>query len=195
MTAMMTKLKAEPTTPSLKAAEARWAEIDLKWRKMIEHRDGIRMAQSLSFDRNNQRVPQHLRDKAAPFMKQAVRRPERLDEQLADVWDEIDDFDPEYQAERDIWNAARRRETTKLAGELQPRHRAAVEKIGEALSALSRAMEEEVEIHAELARTAPEAESALLPNCIVELVIGTLADWNSPASEWARRMRKLGILE
>ena len=174
MATTMTKLKDESTAPSLESAEARWAKIHAKHCKMIEARDGMQMARSLYFDRNNKRVPERLRKIAAPFMKLAVRRPQKLDEQLDDVADEIADFEPEYQAERDLW--------------------AAVLKIGEALSALSLAMEEEAEIRSELASTAPETESALLPNCIAGLVVGSLGDFNSPASDWARRMRKIGIL-
>ena len=194
MHSMKTTATVEPAAPSLESAEARWAKIQAKHCKMIEARDGMEMARSFSLDRNNKRVPPHLRKKAAPFLKMAVRRPEKLNDQLADIEDEIDESTSEYEAVRDLWNAARRRETTRIAGDLQPRHRVAVIKIAEALSAMSRAMEAEAEIRAELARTAPEVESALLPNCIAGLVIGSLGDFNSPASDWARRMRKIGIL-
>ena len=107
----------------------------------------------------------------------------------------IEESTPEYHRGCELWAAACRRETTLIASALQPRHRRAVKKMAKALEALSIAMTEEHETRAELHRTAPERESAHLPDCSHDLNIGTLADWNSPASGWARRMRKLTILE
>ncbi len=191
---MLKPKTAEPPVPDFAAAKARWTEVDTEFRNMIERQEAMRLAISFTSGQSTKQVPQHLFDKAKPFMRLGRRRREKLIDQLADLEDEIDDSRPKVQIERELWAAARRRETNRLAGELQPRHRAAVLAIAKAVEALSRAMTEETDIRAELARTAPEPSSAYLPNCIEELVIGTFVDWHSPASAWARRMRKLNIL-
>ncbi len=191
----MTKPKPEPAAPSFETAAARWREIDAKHRALLDRREGMALAQSLTFNGDNTRTPQHLRDKAKPYLKLASRRPLKLDEQRADIADEIDEFTPVYQAAHENWQAARRRETNRLASEIQPRHQEAVSAIAKALEALSVAIDDEIATRTELAQVgAPEHESALLPDCSGDLLVGSLADWNSPASAWAREMRKIGIL-
>ena len=190
----MTKPEAETAMSDFDAAEARWKEVRDKDRELTERHEAMRLALSLTFDGSGKRAPEHLREKAKPFLKLAAKRRGKLTDQIADVEDEIDDFKPKLMVENELWQAARRRETNRLAGDLQPRHKVAVKSIATALEALSIAIEEETTTRAALARVAPEPESALLPNCSHDLLVGTLTDWNSPASAWARRMRKLQIL-
>ena len=196
MPSTMLKQKiAEPPVPDFETVRARWTEFRDKDRDLIARHEGIKLALTFAKGGVDDRAPQHLRDKAEPYLALAKRRPRVLANQLEDVVDEIEDFKPKLGVEHELWQAARRRETNRLAGEMQPRHRAAVKAMAKALEALSVAMTDETEIRAELARVAPERESAKLPNCSDGLRVGTLADWNSPASEWARNVRKLKILE
>ena len=195
---LSTKTKPKPAehaVPDFEAAKARWAEIDVKRRKLLEQSDGIRLAQNYARSGVDKRVPEAIRAKADPYLKLAKRSPQKMAQQLEDVLYAIEDFDPKFQVERDLYQAACQRETSRVALDLQPRHRAAVKEIVKAIEALSRAMTDEIETRAELARTAPDTSSAYLPNCVAGLTIGTLADWNSQASEWARRMRRIGVLE
>ena len=194
-TAMLKPKTAEPEVPDFAIAQTRWTEVRDKDREMIEHREGIKLALTFAKGGVGRQTPQNLRDQAEPFLALAKRRPRQLADQLDDLIDEIEDFAPKLGVEHELYQAARWRETNRLAGELQPRHRAAVKGMAKALEALSLAMTDEIEIRAELARKAPERESAKLPDCSSGLLVGTLADWNSAASEWARTVRKLKILE
>lgn len=196
MPSTMLKTKpAEPVLSDFATARARWAEIDGKFRELVEREEGIRLAVSLARSPDEKRVPQHLRDKAAPFMKLAQGRKFKLTRVLEALEDEIAELTPKRAEESDLWQAARRYETSRIARELQPRHRVAVKKVAKAIEALSLAMEEEMAVRAELTRTAPEPESAYLPNCVGGLNLGTLTEWGSPVSQWAQGMRQLKILE
>ncbi len=194
MATTMTKPKTEPTMPDFEAAEARWAEVDAKRRGLVERQDGMELA--LNYARNgvDKRVPEAIRAKADPYNNLADRNPRKLAREIDDIAHEIADSNVEYGAVRERWQAASRRKTAQIAIKLQPRHREAVKAIAAALEALSSALEQESDIRSELTQTAPEATSAYLPNCSGFLNFGSLADWNSPASQWARHMRKMGIL-
>lgn len=191
------KRKPLPAAPvsEFEAAKARWTEATAKHRELIERAEAMQLALKLTSQHAVGQAPQHIREKAQPFLKLATKRRPNLLDRLATVELAIEESNPEYQQECELWKAACRRETTLIASALQPRHRRAVKAIARALEALSIALTEEYETRAELARTAPERESAHLPDCSHDLPIGTLADWNSPASAWARRVRKLKILE
>lgn len=186
---------AEPVLSEFQIAKARWAEIDGKFRELIERQEGINLAVSLARSPDEKRVPQNLRDRAAPFMKLAQGRKSKLTRVLEALEDEIADLTPTRAEESELWQAARRHETSRIARELQPRHRAAAKKIASAVESLSRAMAEEMEVRAELRRTAPELESSYLPDCSAGLELGLVSDWGSPVALWAQSMRKLGILD
>ena len=195
MLSTLAKKTTEPAVSEFEAAEARWKEFRDKDRELIEREEGLKLALASSSSSGiDDRMPQHLRDRAEQIA-QGVRRPQELNALLERVHDEIADFKPKLSEEYETYQAARRRETNRLAGELQPRHRSAVKAMAKALEALSLAMTEEIDTRAELVRVAPEHLSSKLPDCSTGLLVGTLADWNSPASEWARAMRKLTILE
>ena len=154
----------------------------------------MELALNLMSENAISRAPQHPRDRAKPFLKLASKRRPKLFDQLAEVEVAIEESNPIYHAECEAWAATCRRETTRIARELQRPHKRAVKAIAKAVEALSLAIADEIEIRAELSRTAPEPESAHLPDCSTDLRVGTLVDWNSAASAWARKMRKLEIL-
>ena len=192
---MLKPQTAEPAVSDFETAKARWKKIAGKRREMLARHEGMAAALSLTSGESTRNVAQSVRDQAAPYLDLAGRRRRKLIGQIEDLVEEIEEFTRKNQDENEIWQAARRRETSRLAGELQPRHRAAVKAMAKALEALSLAMSDEIEVRADLARVAPERDSAKLPDCSTGLAIGTLADWRSPASEWARNVRKLKILE
>ena len=191
---LKTKSRLDPAEPDFVAAQGRWNEIRATDRELMARHEAMRLALLFTANQDISRVSKDQLDKAQPYMNLANRRPEKLQDDLGDVADEIAVFKPKLGVEHELWQAARRRETNRLAGELQPRHQAAVKGIAKALETLSLAIEQETTTRKELARVAPERESALLPNCSDDLVVGTLADFNSPASAWAKRMRRLKIL-
>lgn len=194
MLATKQKPQAESSEPDFFPAQARWNEVRDRDRELMERHEAMRAALSITSGYDVKNVSEGTFAKAQPYLKLGQRRREKLIDQLADIADEIADFKPKLMVESELWQAARRRETAVIAGKMQPAHKAAITAIAKALEALSIAIEEETATRKELARVAPERESSLLPNCSDDLMVGTLADWNSPASAWARRMRKLNIL-
>ena len=191
------KRKPKPAAESASefdTAKARWTEVTAKHRELLDRAETMKLALQLTNQPAVGRAPQHLRDRAKPFLKLAAKRRPNLFDQLAEVELAIEESNPAYHREREAWAATCRRETTRIARELQRPHKRAVKAMAKAVEALSLAIVDEIETRAELARTAPECESSHLPDCTYDLKIGTLADFNSAASTWARRMRKLEIL-
>jgi hypothetical protein len=99
-------------------------------------------------------------------------------------------------AERQLWDHARNLEAEAVARALQPRHREAVKAIGKALEVLSAAIGAERAARDAFASAGiPEtSESLLLPDCSTALMVGSLDDYGSIASQWNRRMLGLGVL-
>ncbi len=187
----------DPLAPSeeYQTAQAHYAEVSAKHREMRARDEGLRLAISIAASGEGKRVPSHLHEKARPFKKLAVKRPEKVADLLADVRDEIEEHTPIYFAANEAIAAAKRRETNRLACELQPRHRAAVKAMAAALEALSRAMEHEIGARAELARLAPQPTSPNLPDMSGELGTGMMFEHDGIMWLWARRVRQLGILK
>lgn len=195
----MLKLKPVADTPS---PAAEYAAAAHHWGECIGERDclvakveAIRLAFSLARSGDNDLTPKNLVDAARPYRRLASKRPAKLTDDLAVIEQQIIDHHKDMAAEADAWSRARRRETNRLAVELQPRHRAVVKAMGGAIEALSQAIADEREVREELRRRAPLPDSANLPDLSSDLLIGTVADFGGPANTWARRVRKLGILE
>lgn len=185
---------AEPS--DFEIARARYAEVCEKRRALEARHQGLKMALSLAANPGDvHRVPDTLKNLAHPNLKLARKRPEKVATMAADVRDELDELMATFPDEHERWQAAQRRETERVAGELQGRHRAAVTDMVKAVEKLSRAIDDERQVRAELARVAPLPTSARLPDLSAELLIGALGERDSPASNWARRLRKLGILK
>lgn len=122
------------------------------------------------------------------------RRPKAIDD-LAELTDRIQEHAPILATARDDLARAKRNATNEAALTLQPRHKAAVRRIADALENLSRALAEEADLHDELRRTAPLAESKFMPDMHSDLHDMALSKRGSRASEWARKARTLKILE
>ena len=115
LTTMLKPKTAKATEPPLsefEIAKARWTEIDGKHKALVEREEGIKLAMSFARSAPQERTPKHIRDKAEPFMELARRRPKKLLAQLEDVLIEIEDFGPKHSDELEIWQEARRRETS-----------------------------------------------------------------------------------
>jgi hypothetical protein len=126
-------------------------------------------------------------------MRDAEKRPERLATTEADTLERLEVMEKNLDDESQAIAAARRRETDRLALELQPRHREACHEIGRALEALSLATVAEREARDELRRRAPLRESKYLPDMSSDLLVGCLGDRESPAWRWRRTAHKVGI--
>ena len=199
---MKTKTKqkteaADSGAPDFSSAKVRYEKASAEYnglREAVENTKAAFLWENTS-DADRASLAPAIRERARAAFPKFLPRRAKLTRQAEDAAEALEDATPKYEIERELWAAACRRETERVALELQPRHRAAVKAIAKALEALSLAMAEETETRAELARTAPEPVCAYLPNCSGFLAFGSLAAWDSPASVWARHMRQLQILE
>lgn len=119
------------------------------------------------------------------------RRPTRLQADLEDLTDAIIEARTAVSEAKDAYDAARSRATTQLARDLQPRHREIVSEIAALLDELGRLSVEEVEIRQQVATMS--GDHPLIPRAAID-VLGLSTDWNSPLSQWFRRMRERGLL-
>lgn len=192
------KLKtAEAGAPDFATAKARYdkalAEYEAKREAVENARAALLWENTADSDRPS--LAPAIRERAKAAYPKFLPRRSKIIHEAESAADTFADAEPAYQVERELYLAAARRETARIAQELQPRHRTAVRAIATALEALSRALEAEGEVRAELAATAPESSSAYLPDCSSFLAFGSLVPWDSPASVWARHMRHLKILD
>ncbi len=197
MSVTKTKSKPESAVSDFLTAKTRFEKASADYDGKHEAVENIRAAifWSRASDSEKNLIAMSVRERVQAAYPKGLPQLRKLVRQAEDAAEALEDATPGFLVERELWAAASRRETTHVALDLQPRHRADVKAIAKALEDLSRSMAAEEETRAELARTAPEQSSAYLPNCSAFLAFGSLADWNSPASVWARQMRKMGILE
>ena len=179
-------------------ARKRWAEISAKHSELTERHDGLETAASLA--RNPQdarRVSEATKAKAFPYKKLAQKRGGKVIGMIDDLLDEIEESAPAYFAEAEDWRLAQQREVNRVACLLQPRQRQAVKAMVHAVEALSQAIADERAVRDDLRRLAPFSQtgSPNLPDLSSDLEVGCLSDWGGIASNWAKRLRKLGILE
>jgi len=192
-------LRRGETAPSaFDEARVRWQAARDAVRELRERLADARAALTLA---NYEATPgerfalRPLRARAVQFLAERdlserhIRRAiEDLEDALAAAMERLRAAQVDYEAERD-------REGDALARRLQPRHRAAVMKLAKAIEALSAATAEERAVRAELLASglAPTGHP-LLPDAS-SVLLGSLDEFESPASRWARDMRRQGVLD
>jgi hypothetical protein len=196
---MLARLKPDPPLGEFAAARERLRAVDTPFQALVEKRESARVGLSLS---RNQRDAESDRCEAArrqagDYFALARKRPDKVAAEIADLDYEIESQEPNVVREREIWNVAVRKEATLIAIGMQPRQRAAAEKIGRGLEMLSAGLDEESLVRQDFANASPDQSvSAYLPDCSMELAsTGSLSDWGSGASVWARRLKGIGILK
>ena len=142
-----------------------------------------------------ERMPETLRARAEAFAERADNDADGLAAEALAMEREAAAMGPAVVAAKATFDAAARRETTRIALGLQPRHEAAAKKVIRAVERLSAATSEERAVRRELERTAPVATSPFLPDLTTVLGCGTIAEYGSPAWQFARMVRQLRILE
>lgn len=189
--------RSEPSPYEL--ARQRWVEARGEVRELTERLEDAKAAMRLhGYDAGHgERLTlAPLRERATRFLagrdlseRQIRRAAEDLEDLLGPALERLRRAQEEHERERDQAGLA-------LARQLQPRHRAAVRKLAKAIEALSAATAEEREVRAELLASglAPTG-SPLLPDASSMLRLGTLGEFESPASRWAREMHRLGALD
>jgi uncharacterized protein YukE len=195
----MAQVAAKIEQPSeFEQARARWTAFQARREQRREQVEGYEAALQLADHRlARPDAPQNdvLARRAARVLQEHPMSARRLHQQLEDVREELEAIQGQVAAEHDLWQAALAAEHERVALTLQPRHRQAVEAIGQAVEQLSQAITAEREVREEMQATglAPLG-SALLPDCSSMLRVGTLDEWSSRASAWARDMHRIGII-
>lgn len=189
---------ADETLPvDFDAAKAAWSSARTRLRTMIKQKKRLEtaliLARQADPDPNTDRAAA-LRTELASDIERAQKYPKRVAVEIEEIDYEIDLFEPQHNSARDTFRIAAGEEACRIATELQPRHRAAVAKMANALEALSRAIAEERSVREEFAATAPEPTSCLLPNISSSLRFADLSTWDSPASQWARDVTRMKVI-
>ena len=188
----MTKLRPDPPA----VAEDDFPTIDRRRSDMLE---GIRKREvALALARNPGDAEsdrgEWARTFAADFVETARRRPERLESEIRDHHEELENLRPFWEAARERHDQTLARQSTAVAVSLQPRQKAIVRKISAALEQLSASIGDARELHKEFERRSPKP-SPFWPDITAELIrFGVLGDHTSAGSRWAQRMRSIGLL-
>ena len=190
--------RGDPRPSAYESARQRWAEARAAVRELTERLEDAKAALRLhGYDagRGERLTLAPIRARAERFLagrnpsqRHIQRAGEDLEDQLAAALGRLRAAQEDHQRERDLAAMA-------LAKQLQPRHKAAVRRLAKAIEDLSAATAEERAVRAEmLASGLAPTGSPLLPDASGSL-LGTLAEFESPASRWAREMRRLGVLD
>lgn len=189
---------AQAETPEMRyrvaAARLKALSEDLTAKRDLLER--MRMAHQLAGVQRVDERSEHLVARIGPeLLERARRRKAKFADEIENLADEIAAAEPGFAAARDEHQMSAGILTGELAIELQPRHAAAVKAIAAALEALSRALQAEEDVRAELAMAAPMPASPYLPDCASLLHAARLSDPRSAAAAWAERVRQLGVLQ
>ena len=109
--------------PSSEFIESRkcWTEIHTKHQELVEKRDGLELAVSLTrHPQDARRVSEALKKKAFPYRKLAQKRPHQVADIIDEARDEIEEMAPEYFAASERWHGAQRAETNRIAAHRRP---------------------------------------------------------------------------
>ena len=184
------------TQSSYEKAESRWAALDGERQALARTVTGAKLALSMARSRNADRVPQHLREATAEFAEEAETAPHRLEAKINKDHARLRKLEQEkVPIEYERLAAARRARTNELAASMQPEHRAIIQRMTDAVQALSDAILAERELHARLKREAPLDTSAKLPNVSQILGTGALSDRDSQLWAYRAFINRLGILK
>jgi hypothetical protein len=197
---MLARLKSSPSTDTLTEFEAIAAKRDqaqAEWQAAEAKQAGYKAAmlwhRASDAEREGERFD-HVRKTIAKVFGGNPPAERRIPKLAEEVNEQLEELRPKWIKAQQEWQEACRRETSRIAISLQPQHRAAVKRLAAAVEELSRAIEQERAVHPELRKKAPLETSAYLPNCAPPIG-GGLDNPVSPLSEWARRLRKIGLLD
>ena len=194
MALLRTRAKDEPPPSEYESARARWRVADAAFQALVMEAEARGLGLSLSRNPNDADSDrcQAAREKAGQFRRLAQRRPEEAVRKLRDLEYELEERAADHRNERELWQAAVRRESNRIGMSLQPAHREACERVALALEQLGEAVEAERQVRAEFARSAPESESAFLP-CL-DPGIGSLREYGTAPWHWRAKARRLGVI-
>jgi hypothetical protein len=180
-----------PATPEFERKRAAWEATDAEFKRLMDTRDNMLLALNMASVPEQHPDAVGLMERAGKYLERARRYPKRILEDVEDINQEIDRERPGHKLAREQWEIDRVAETDRIAEQLIPRHRAAVERTARALEVLSQALFDELEVRAELEQTAPLPRSRHLPNMSSAFAICRLNEPNSTASAWAGIAREL----
>lgn len=191
------KSRAEAPLSAFDEAERRFRKIDDAMAAAVTLRERKAVARSLAANPGDagQDRTAWARKFAGDLITAAKRRPDRLDREILDLDEAIDDMRAERAAARAEWEHQRSVRTSEIAISLQGRQRQVVARLSKILESLSETIDDARAINVELAQRAPLPTSVYLPSVTDELApFACLGNHLSAASRWAQRMKQIGIL-
>lgn len=197
---MLALKKSVPDPPAsgddFATTKAKWHAIKARHDALTDLILGLEVALGFAAKPNDwQRVPERLKALAEPHLELATRKPDKVRAQHREAVEAEADMRPELRDAWENWERAKAKETSAIALSLQPKQRAIIfDRLIPAVEAISDSLIELEVLQAELQRRAPNPHSPYLPD-VSFLLPGKLTDWGSPASQWRRELRRLGILK
>ncbi|CAN7313159.1 hypothetical protein LJR220_001662 [Bradyrhizobium sp. LjRoot220] len=183
-------------SPEYAVALERWRGKRAEMRALNSRKEDLTVAIHLaSVPRPFPERVKPLSEKHAELLRQIERNPRRVQMELEDVTDKILESQPEYSAEHELLEQAKRLEAGRIAALFRGRHVTAVRSLISAVEQLSQAIESERAVRREFARVSPEPVSAALFDWSSDLRGMSLLEWHSVAATWARRIRQSDILK
>jgi hypothetical protein len=190
---MATRLRVVNEVSEFEQARARWAEVSAGRRALRDKLDGAKAALVLADYRPGpgEYLSPTIEDKARRYLD--GRRPDcdRLAQQVAALEAELADAATTYTVESAAWRSALEAEARRRAEAVQPKLKALVRALARSVERLNDDVEALRGLQAQLAEV---GGVAALPDLALEL-FGTLAEYNSPVSQWNRRVLKSGLLD
>jgi hypothetical protein len=190
---------AAPAATAYATAAAAYDDARAEHRRLIAAREGAQAALQLLLNPLAERerpLATLLHERAEAHLAGRDLKERHLRREIEDLEDWIAAHTTVLATARQEFEAARDMEAAAIARQLQPAHRAAVNRLAQALEAVSQAIEAERAVRAELTTTglAPTGCPVILPDCTAELSLGTFAEYSSRLSEWRRRMVYFQVL-
>jgi hypothetical protein len=198
----MNALAAKPDPPTFADVESAYNAAETSLRTKVEQLAAMRLARDFAYAehqaiKSDRELTAISRARAEPYIDRARRDPRRFATEIEALEVMVDEEATAIPSLREQFRAARQLanqiEADRIAAKFQPRQVAAVRKIAVALTALSKALEEEALIHQEFEAIAPQP-SALLPRLGAPFTQCRLDLPHTAASAWADRVRSLGVL-
>ena len=182
-----------PEVSAFEQARVRWEAVRRERQELKARIAGARAALGFAESPPNQGdvVSPVLAEKAQAYLGGRKPNAERLRREIEDLADEQAQAAERYGREAEVWRTALADEARRRAEAVQPKLKALVRALARSVQRVSDDVEALRSLQGQLAEV---GEVASLPDLGLE-IFGTLSEFNSPVSNWNRRVLQSGALD
>jgi hypothetical protein len=171
-----------------------WRAVNTKMCSLRAEIDRRRLALTFAGQSEIPERSKHIAATVADLIAATRRSPLRAASDLEGLEFDATELQPRHIAAHETYTIARNVLASEIAMTFRDRHLTATKKVIVAIEALSAALQMERDVRHDFSSVSPEPSSHLLPDISRDLRDMDLASWDSIASVWARRIRKLGVV-